>query len=508
MVPPTLPPGAPVRARPAPRYAAAEQRPPRTRPAGPNEGFPSRTPALDAALRYAHRHQGRFLREVCELAAVPSVSSRPGHRQDVVRAARWLVRRLRRAGLGDARIVPTDGHPLVTAGWGRSPDRPTLLIYGHYDVQPADPVAAWSSPPFRPTRSGGLVVGRGVSDDKGQLLAHVAALESWLATTGRLPVNVQVILDGEEEIGSPHLAGFLDRDWCRPSPDFAVVSDTRMRNARTPALVVSLRGSLDLQLVVTGAPAPVHSGTFGGALADPARELCRLLAGLHESDGTPIPALRLGAPASAPHTSRAAAFSGPTDAELLGLARARRPGSGTVEPGWSAYERTTIRPACVITGLRAGRTGVGRLNAVPATAAAGLTVRLAPGQHPAAVEAALLSHLRSSARGGVRVRVRRLSATPPVELPTHGPAVEAAVAACRRGFGRRPVLMRSGGTIPAVAELAHRSVPVVLMGFALPDDRMHAPNERLAVTSFVHGTRTAAAFLHELAYATRDRWRP
>ncbi|TJZ54099.1 M20 family dipeptidase [Streptomyces piniterrae] len=458
------------------------------------------TPApLAAALRYAHRHRARFLDDVVELAAIPSVSTQPAHRSDVRRAARLLARRLRRAGLQDARVVATGGHPVVTAGWGNRPGRPTLLIYGHYDVQPAEPLAAWSSPPFRPTRRGDLLVGRGVSDNKGQLLTHVAAVESWLASVGRLPVNVRCVFEGEEEAGSPHLPAFLDRHWARWQPDVAVVSDTRMRDATTPALTVSLRGSLNLELTVNGATTHVHSGTYGGALADPARELCRIVAGLHLADGTPLPQLRWGTRALTESARRVSARSGPSDNELLALARAHRPGPGTVEPGWSAYERTTIRPACVITGLQAGYTGPGRQSIVPSSATARINVRLAPFQDPAVVEEALRQHLRATARAGVRVRLRRLSAAPPVELPTRGPAVEAAVAALRQGFGRRPVLLRSGGTIPVVAELARRrDLPVVLMGFALPDDRMHAPGERLSISCFHRGTRTAVAFLHEL----------
>ncbi|MER7959784.1 M20/M25/M40 family metallo-hydrolase [Streptomyces sp. NPDC096030] len=466
--------------------------------------------ALDAALRYAHRHRARFLDDVVALASIPSVSSRPEHRADMGRAARWLARRLRRAGLNGVHVVATGGHPVVTAGWGTRAELPTLLIYGHYDVQPAEPLSSWTSPPFRPARRGGLIVGRGVSDDKGQLLAHVAAVESWLLTSGRLPVNVRLVFDGEEEIGSPHLPAFLDRYWSRLQPDAVVISDTRMRDADTPALTISLRGSLNLELVVTGPAAPVHSGTYGGALAEPARELCRIIAGLHGSDGTPIPHLRLGTSTAPAAARRAATRSGPSDVELLTLARAPRPGRGTVEPGWSAHERTTVRPACVVTGLYAGDAGPGH-HAVPGSATARLNLRLAPGQDPSVVEAALWRYLRATARAGVRVALRRLSSAPPVELPASGPVVEAARAACCRGFGREPVLLRSGGTIPVVSELAgRRELPTVLMGFALPDDRMHAPDERLSISSFTRGTRTAVAFLHELGDRVpgcADPWR-
>ncbi|TWP51828.1 M20 family dipeptidase [Lentzea tibetensis] len=395
--------------------------------------------SLARALGYAARHRRRFVQDVADLAAIPSVSADPAHRADVRRAAVWLTGRLRRAGLTGARMVCTGGHPLVVAG-----DRHArVLVYGHYDVQPPGPLREWDSPPFHPTRVGDLLVGRGTSDNKGQLLTHVAAAESWLRTAGRLPVSVRYVFDGEEEIGSVHTAGFLDRT----RPDLVVISDTRMAAPDVPALTISLRGTVKLTVLARGADTDLHAGSYGGAVAQPALELSRLLAALGEH-----PVLR------------------------------------------PARDHTR-GPALTVTALRAG-TGAG---VVPARAFAALDIRLGAGQRPEAVEREVRRFFRERTRSGVRITLRRKASAVPVTLDTDGWAVRAAVRACRRGFGRSPALTRSGGTIPVVGRFAERGIPVLLLGFALPDDRMHAPNERLSLRAFARGVDTATALLHELA---------
>jgi acetylornithine deacetylase/succinyl-diaminopimelate desuccinylase-like protein len=444
--------------------------------------------ALAAVLAHTRANRERYLRDVATLAAIPSVSADPDRRGDVARAARWLAGRLRAAGLDEVEVVRTPRHPAVVGRGGRDAG-PTLLVYGHYDVQPAGPAREWATPPFRPARRGNRLFGRGVSDDKGQLLAHVAAIESWFAQAGGLPVRVVVVADGEEEIGSPHLAEVLDRVRARTLPDAAVISDTRMRSPDVPALTVSIRGAVHCRLAVRGAAADLHSGAYGGVVADPARELCRIVAGLHDRYGRlrgalgrgvdPLPAL------------------GPDDAELLRLARARWPAPGAVESGWTAYERGTVRPALVVSGLRTGRH---RRAVVVAGAQADLTLRLAPGQDPRLIERELRGQIQRLSRPGTEVDLTVLATASPVRLPVDGPVVDAARAAFRCGFGREPVSLRAGGSIPAVHTLAVRyGIPLVLMGFALPDDRMHAANEQLSVTAFDRGVRTCAAFLFELS---------
>ncbi|RJQ76028.1 M20/M25/M40 family metallo-hydrolase [Pseudonocardiaceae bacterium YIM PH 21723] len=377
---------------------------------------------LAAALGYAATHRRRFLADVAALAAIPSVSADPRHAGDVARAARWLVARLSRAGLGDARLVPTDGHPLVVTGSGD----PDVLVYGHYDVQPAGPLRDWHSPPFRPTRRGDLLIGRGTSDDKGQLLAHVCAAESWLRGTGRLPVNVRYVFDGSEEIGSAVSMPFFSA----LRPGLVVISDTAMATPSVPAVTVSLRGTVKLQVTASGAPYDLHAGTYGGRVVQAAVELSRLLALLADRF-----------------------------------------------------------PGMVITALRAGSGG----GVIPARASAALDIRFGRGLSPSSVVRSVRRFLLAESR--VRIAVRCVAGAPAVSVSG---GVSAAVQACRVGFGRSPSFVRSGGTIPVVGEFARRGIPVLLLGFALPDNRMHGPDERLSVSAFQRGVRTSVALLHFL----------
>ncbi|QUQ71762.1 M20/M25/M40 family metallo-hydrolase [Kutzneria sp. CA-103260] len=381
---------------------------------------------MKAALAYAHRNRGRFVEEIAELAAIPSVSS---DRPQARRAATWLAARLRRAGLG-VRIVDTPGNPLVVGGWGRRPDRPTVVLYGHYDVRPAGDLRQWRTPPFQPVVHNGFMLGRGVSDDKGQLLAHVAAVESWLRGGGTLPVNVRLLLDGEEEVGSPHLAGFLDR-W-GVTPSVAVISDTAMHSPSVPALTVSLRGVVRLAVTVRRPGTDLHSGTYGGRVVDPGRQLCRLIASLRVH-GTSM----------------------------------------------------------TISRLRAGR-GDGVL---AAEASARLEFRLSPGVSPDAV----IRSLRRSVAGVEGASARVVLARPPVRVPRTGWAIDAARVASRHGFGHEPVFQGSGGGIAAAGLFADRGIPVLLLGFAVPDNRMHAPNERLSLAAFARSVDTCIALLPALA---------
>ncbi|GLZ33492.1 peptidase M20 [Lentzea sp. NBRC 105346] len=398
---------------------------------------------LARALGYAAANRRRFIDDVVRFAAIPSVSADPGHRADVHRAATWLVRRLRRAGLSGVRAVRTGGHPLVVARADAGRHRPTVLVYGHYDVQPPGPLVEWHSPPFTPTLTGDLLYGRGVSDDKGQLLTHVAAVESWLRTAGRPPVNVRYVFDGEEEIGSRSSMPFLDR----MNADLVVISDTEMAAPDVPSLTISLRGNVKLTAVAQGRATDLHAGRFGGAVPQAALELSRLLASLSDH-----PMLR----------------------------PARDFASG---------------PALTVTSLRAG-SGAG---AIPARACATLDIRIGPDQRPEQIERFVRRFFRERTCSDVRVGLRRNGSAAGFSSQTDGWAVAAAARACRRGFGHSPVLVRSGGSIPVAGRFAARGIPVLLLGFGLPDSRMHAPDERLSLHAFTRGVDTATALLHELS---------
>ncbi|MHC3474025.1 M20/M25/M40 family metallo-hydrolase [Streptomyces sp. 7R007] len=445
-----------------------------------------------AALRHAHAHRRHTLALLCDLLRRPTVSSSPAHRSDLHNCAGLLAAHLRRIGLDAVAVRPGRVAPVVTGAWLRRPGAPIVLVYGHYDVQPAGPRSAWATEPFRPTVHGGYVHARGASDDKGQLAAQLAAVEAWLATGGP-PVNLRIVLDGEEEIGSPALRHALRRDPAELRADLAVVSDTRMRDPYTPVLVTGLRGSLAVRLDVTGPATDLHAGAYGGAVAEPAQVLSALVASLHHPDGRiAVDGFHDGVRPLCPATRARLARDGPTDRRLLATARVRY---GYGEPGYSAFERTTVRPAVVVTALRAGAR-----SAIPRRAGAELSIRLVPDQRPAAVLRALRAHLeRRIPHAGVRARLTLLAACPPYTLDLRDPGVAAACRAAVPVFGRPPLLLPSGGSVPFVSDLAALTgTQTLLLGFGLPEDRIHAPDERFAIARLHRGTDACVRLYGEL----------
>ena len=458
--------------------------------------------APSAAVAYARAHEARFVRELQSFVRFPSVTADPRRRDDVRRCASWLRAQLESAGLRRAELVPTEGHPLVRAEW-RSGDaggerrRPTLLVYGHYDVQPAAAADGWHSPPFAAELRHGAVVGRGASDDKGQLLAHVKAIESCLRTSGTLPVDVVCLFEGEEEAGSGALLGFLERTGA-PEVDVAVVSDTPMRGRDRPAITYALRGTLSLELDVWAAPHDLHAGTFGGVLPGAAGTLCSIVAALHDgsSGRVAVPGFYDRVRPIAPRERAALARAAPTVAELraaVGAPAARR------ETEFSPQERATIRPSLTVSGIGGGFAGPGGKGVIPAHASAKLDLRIVPDQQPAEIERLIRRHLARLAPPGVRTRLRlHYAASPAFTDPRH-PAVRAAARAYARVFGSPPVLLRAGGTIPVVSMLSGAfGIPVVLAGFALPGDGAHAPDEHFSLDAFSRAIETCIHFMTEL----------
>ena len=457
----------------------------------------ARVPPATAAIAWARRHRERFLAELAELIRFPSVSADPRRAGDVRGCADWLARHLRQLGL-ESVVLPTGGHPLVRAGWHGAPGRPTVLIYGHYDVQPVDPLAAWRSPPFEATRRGDGLHGRGASDDKGQLFAHLKALEAWRRATGTLPLNVVCLFDGEEEIGSPSLARALAEHRAAFEADVTIVSDTPMVGPGRPAVTHALRGMVSLEIRVEGPAHDLHSGTFGGIVPGAAQALCGALAALYDAGGrVAVPGFYDRVRPTTPHERARLRRTGPTDAEVR--AQAGHQG-GDGEPGYSLHERTTARPAVTVNGLAAGYAGPGPKAVIPARARAKLDVRLVPDQNPDEIAALVERHLAAAVPGTVRLVVDRYASVPPFAAAPDHPAMAAVVAACRTGFGTAPVLLRAGGSIPAVALLqAALGHTPLLLGFALPDDGAHAPNERLHLPTFWSAIDTSIALLAELA---------
>ncbi len=459
------------------------------------------TPPADAAagpLGFAREARPRFQDELSDFLRIPSVSAKSERDGDTARAAAWLCRCMRQAGL-QAETFSTARHPVVLGEWRGAPrDAPTLLVYGHYDVQPPEPLEPWESPPFEPTVREGRIYARGAADDKGQLFMHVKALESHLATRGRLPVNVVMLAEGEEEIGSPNLLPFVRRHRARLQADTVVISDSAMFAPGQPSLLCSLRGLAYFELHATGPPGDLHSGAYGGAARNPANALAGLIGGLHGPDGTIAVAGFYDdvAPPEQEETDRIRAL--PFDAGAF----AREAGGAALEGGETAYsplERLWVRPSCDVNGIAAGYAGEGAKTVLPSRAMAKVSFRLVPNQTPERVTALFEQHVRDHAPPGVDVRVTALHGARPWRAKPAGPVFEAAARALEASFGTRPLLVGEGGTIPIVVELEETlGADTLLMGFALPGANMHAPNEWLALDCFERGLDALVRLYDEL----------
>ncbi len=453
---------------------------------------------MDALSRHLLEHRQQSLDDLLAVLRIPSVSTDPAHREDMRRCAEHLAADLRRAGMGHAEVVPTAGHPVVYAEWLGAPGRPTVLLYGHYDVQPADPLAEWDTPPFEPVVRDGRIHARGASDDKGQIYMHVAAIAAHVAVNGGLPVNLRCVIEGEEECGSGNLATFLRRWRPRLDADVIVVSDSGMPSPDTPALTYGLRGLLYTEIEVRGPGRDLHSGEFGGGVRNPGDALATILAGLHDAEGrVTVPGFydRVREPDAAERERLARA---PFD-EAGWLRESGAPGSYG-EAGRTTLERLWVRPTCDVNGLVCGYTGAGAKTVLPASARAKVSLRLVPDQDPRELFPCFAEHVRALAGPGVTVLVHDLGGGPPFLTPPDHPMLQAAERALRRSWPQPPALVRSGGSIPVMATFREtHGLPCILMGFALPDDRPHAPNEKFDLTSFHGGAISCARLYEELA---------
>lgn len=457
---------------------------------------------MSDALTYARDHAARFRDELFEFLRIPSVSARSEHDADTRAAAEWLSARLSAAGL-ESEVLDTPGHPVVLAEWrGAGEGAPTILIYGHYDVQPPEPLDLWTSPPFEPTVRDGRIYARGSADDKGQLHMHVKALESWLGATGTLPVNVVVVAEGEEEIGSPNLVPFVEARADRLACDAVVISDSAMFDEGLPSLLFSLRGLAYVEVHVRAAKGDLHSGAYGGAVANPATVLSRMIATLHDDDGRiAIPGF-YDAVKEWDSETRDAIRALPFDEERF------RSGVGapalTGESGYSTLERLWIRPTCEVNGLLSGYTGQGAKTVLPAEAMAKISFRLVPDQDPKRVARLLEDHLRAVAPPSVSVSVEELHGGNPWRADPGGPLFEAAGRALNEAFGAEPVLVGEGGSIPIVGDFERvLDAPALLVGFALPGCNMHAPDEWFTVENYDTGIEALVRLYDELGTALR-----
>jgi acetylornithine deacetylase/succinyl-diaminopimelate desuccinylase-like protein len=451
-------------------------------------------------LDYLAAHEQRFRDELFEFLRIPSVSARSEHAADVARAAEWLRDRMAAIGLTSS-IHPTDGHPVVLGEWRQAPaGARTILIYGHYDVQPAEPLELWTSPPFEPELRDGKIFARGSVDDKGQLYLHLKAIEAYLATHGALPVNVLVLAEGEEEVGSEHLATFVEANAERLRCDGVVISDSAMFAPGLPSILSSLRGLAYFQLDVEGPSTDLHSGSYGGAVVNPAMALARILATMHHPDGrVAIPGF-YDAVRPWEEAVRAQIRALPFDEDAF-RHEAGAPSLGG-EAGYSVLERIWTRPTCEVNGLLSGYTGEGAKTVLPSRAMAKVSCRLVPDQEPDEVERQLRAHVAAVQPPGVTVTVRALHGGKPWRGELSGALFEAGRRALERAFERAPVIVGEGGSIPVVHDFARvLGAPVLLMGFGLPGENAHAPNEWLSDANYIGGIRAATFLWEELARA-------
>lgn len=462
----------------------------------------SRIPA-DLAT-YCDANDARALDELFAFLRIPSVSAKAEHKGDCAAAAQFVADALTRIGF-TASLEETPGHPIVVGEWRKAPaGAPTLLIYGHYDVQPAEPLELWTSPAFEPTIRDGRIYARGSVDDKGQLYLHIKALEAHLAARGTLPVNVIVLAEGEEEVGSVNLEQFLERAKTRLACDAVVISDSTMFAPGIPSILSSLRGMAYLEINVRGANGDLHSGMYGGAVVNPAMALARILATMHDDTGRiAIPGFYDDVRPFPDHVRaqmRTLPFSDDTLMHEVGVT-----GLGG-EPGYTTLERLWTRPTCEVNGLLSGYTGEGAKTVLPAVSMAKVSFRLVPDQDPEKIAELVQDHVDTVAPPGVTVTVEHLHGGKPWRADLQGPIIDAGKAALEAAFGREPVITGEGGSIPVVGDFERiLGAPVLLMGFGLPGENAHAPDEWISQENFQLGIRAAAVLYEEFGARAQRR---
>jgi acetylornithine deacetylase/succinyl-diaminopimelate desuccinylase-like protein len=447
---------------------------------------------------YIDSKRDENLSELKEFLRIPSVSTKSENKPDVERAAAWVAGKLRGAGLENIEIVPTKMHPLVYGESLRAPGKPTVLFYGHYDVQPAEPLELWTSPAFEPTVRDGNLFGRGTADDKGQVHIHLKALEALLKTSGTLPLNVKVMIEGEEEVGSVNLWEFVQKNRERLKADALVVSDTSMLAKGVPSITYGLRGLNYYQIELTGPAQDLHSGVFGGAVPNPLTILCETIAKLHDKN------FRVTVPG---FYDDVATLSKQERKALNGLPWKEKEFRKTVgapgldgEKGFTIVERLWTRPTLEVNGIWGGYMGEGAKTVIPSKAYAKISTRLVPKQEPAKIAKLVEKHIRKLLPKSVACKFEVLSTGKPWVAPYSNPIFQKAIHALESGFGKKAVFIREGGSIPFVTQMHDTfKVPCVLMGFGLPDENAHAPDEHIALENYFGGIKAVALFYQQLA---------
>lgn len=443
---------------------------------------------------FVESNQDRFLEELKTFLRIPSISTLPEHRTDIERAAAFVADSLRSIGLENVEVIATAKHPLVYGEWLHAPGKPTVLCYGHYDVQPPDPMELWDTPPFEPVIRNGNLYARGSADDKGQMYMHIKALEALKAVNGTFPVNVKFLVEGEEEIGGASIAKYVAQNKAKLKADVALVSDTAMYAEGIPTLCIGLRGLIYCELEAAGPARDLHSGLYGGAAPNAVSGLIQVLGKAKDDNGViRIPGMYDDVIPPAP-AEKSSWESLPFDeGEFL----KKEVGSIrlTGEPGKSVLERVWARPTFEVHGIAGGFTGAGAKTVIPAKATAKVSMRMVPNQDPEKAIAAFRQFIQDNQPEGVQLELKVLSSSPAVMVNPDHPAIQTAAKAFSDIFGRPTVYIRSGGSVPIVGDFAnHLGIPTVMMGFGLPDDGLHSPNEKYNLGNYYKGIMTLAHF--------------
>lgn len=457
---------------------------------------------MQTVIDHIQTSRDRYITELKALLAIPSISALPEHAGDIRRCAEWLGAEMRGIGLENVRLIETPGNPIVYSDWLHAEGAPTILFYGHYDVQPVDPVDLWESPPFEATVRDGEIYARGAADDKGQVFMHLKAIEAHLKQTSRLPVNIKLILEGEEEVGSVHLDDFVRDNKDLLAADVVVVSDSAMFDRGVPSICYSLRGLVYFQIDVRGTTSDLHSGVFGGAVANPAMVLAQVLAQMKDRSG------RIKIPGFYDDVAELSAQERTAWESLPFNEKKYRKDLGAPklfgESGYSVLERVWARPTFEVNGILSGFVGEGAKTVIPAVAMAKVSMRLVPDQDPDRAAALFEAYLKKVTPKTVTLTVTRMHGGKPWITAYDNAFVQAAGRAIEQGFGKTPVFCREGGSIPVVSTFKEQlGLPAVLFGVGLPDENAHAPNERLDLGNFHNGIVAAAILYDEISRVPR-----
>ncbi len=452
---------------------------------------------MQQVLSYVDANKERYLTQLKELLAIPSVSSQSSHNADTRRCAEWVAGEMRTIGMNNVQIFETPGHPIVYSEWMGAPGKPTVLFYGHYDVQPVDPLNLWTSPPFEATIRGENLYARGSADDKGQIFIHFKSIEAYMKNEGKLPVNIKMLIEGEEEVGSANLDNFVKEHKELLKGDLVLISDSSMFAKGIPSVCYGLRGLAYMEVEVTGPNSDLHSGSFGGSVHNPIQALSEMIASLHDKNGKITVKGFYNDVRPLSKTERSAFKKLPWKDKKYAKGLGVRELYG--ERGFTTLERLWARPTLECNGIWGGYTGEGAKTVLPAKAFAKISMRIVPDQDSTKIAKLFENHMKKIAPKTIQVKVTALHGGEPAITPIESPGVQAAVAALEKGFGKKPLYQREGGSIPIVVQFKKLlGLDTVLLGFGLPDENAHAPDEHINLDNFFGGIRTSVHFYDEL----------